>query len=91
MSQLDPLKEGERGTIINTASVAAFDGQIGQAYYSASKSGVVSKTLPIARDLSKLGIQVNTIAPDTPLLALAQQKMKDALSAQIPFPARLGQ
>jgi len=74
--------------------VAAFDGQIGQAAYSASKNGVVGMTLPIARDLSKLGIRVNTIAPgifDTPLLALAPQEMKDALGAQIPFPARLGQ
>ncbi len=94
MANLEPLKEGERGAIINTASVAAFDGQIGQAAYSASKNGVVGMTLPIARDLSKLGIRVNTIAPgifDTPLLALAPQEMKDALGAQIPFPARLGQ
>jgi len=85
--------EGERGVIVNTASVAAFDGQIGQAAYAASKGGVVGMTLPIARDLASLGIRVCTIAPgtfDTPMLAMAPQAVRDALAAQIPFPSRLG-
>ncbi|MGB0920207.1 MAG: SDR family NAD(P)-dependent oxidoreductase [Alphaproteobacteria bacterium] len=94
MSQLDPVtKDGERGVIINTASVAAFDGQVGQAAYSASKGGVVGMTLPIARDLSRDGIRVNTIAPglfNTPLLAAAPEEVKQALGAQVPFPPRLG-
>ena len=93
MSQADANDEGERGVIVNTASVAAYDGQIGQAAYSASKGGVVGMTLPIARDLSSVGIRVCTIAPgtfDTPMLGMAPQEMRDALAAQIPFPKRLG-
>jgi NAD(P)-dependent dehydrogenase (short-subunit alcohol dehydrogenase family) len=94
MLSLPPLNEfGERGAIVNTASVAAEDGQIGQAAYSASKGGVVGMTLPIARDLSSEGIRVNTILPgifNTPLLAAAPQNVKDALGAQVPFPKRLG-
>jgi NAD(P)-dependent dehydrogenase (short-subunit alcohol dehydrogenase family) len=88
-----PREDGERGVIINTASVAAFDGQIGQAAYSASKAGIVGMTLPIARDLSSLGIRVLTIAPgtfDTPMLALMPAPQKEALGATIPFPRRLG-
>jgi NAD(P)-dependent dehydrogenase (short-subunit alcohol dehydrogenase family) len=93
MLTLDPV-DGERGAIVNTASVAAEDGQIGQAAYSASKGGVVGMTLPIARDLSGDGIRVNTILPgifDTPLLQGAPPNVKDALSASVPFPKRLGQ
>ena len=93
MLSLDPLEDGDRGAIVNTASVAAEDGQIGQAAYSASKAGVVGMTLPIARDLSREGIRVNTILPgifDTPLLAGAPEKVRQALGAQVPFPARLG-
>ncbi|WP_448582143.1 SDR family NAD(P)-dependent oxidoreductase [Thermaurantiacus sp.] len=94
MMTLPPVNEfGERGVIINTASVAAEDGQIGQAAYSASKGGVVGMTLPIARDLASEGIRVNTILPgifDTPLLQAAPQNVKDALAAQVPFPRRLG-
>ncbi|HYC56825.1 MAG TPA: 3-hydroxyacyl-CoA dehydrogenase [Candidatus Binatia bacterium] len=89
----DPNGEGERGVIINTASVAAFDGQIGQVAYSASKAGVVGMTLPIARDLSRDGIRCNTIAPgtfDTPMLALLPDEARKALAAGIPFPQRLG-
>ncbi len=93
MAGNDPNDEGERGVIINTASIAAFDGQIGQAAYSASKGGVVGMTLPIARDLASLGIRVCTIAPgtfDTPMLALLPKEHRDALGAAIPFPSRLG-
>ena len=93
MLTLDPLSDGDRGAIVNTGSVAAQDGQIGQAAYSASKAGVVGLTLPIARDLSREGIRVNTILPgifDTPLLAGAPEKVRQALGAQVPFPARLG-
>jgi NAD(P)-dependent dehydrogenase (short-subunit alcohol dehydrogenase family) len=93
MMTLDALKDGERGAIVNTASVAAEDGQIGQAAYSASKGGVVALTLPVARDLSSEGIRVNTILPgifDTPLLAAAPENVKAALSASVPFPKRLG-
>ena len=93
MLSLPPLEGGERGAIVNTASVAAEDGQIGQAAYSASKGGVVGMTLPIARDLSSEGIRVNTILPgifNTPLLAAAPQPVKDALGAQVPFQKRLG-
>jgi NAD(P)-dependent dehydrogenase (short-subunit alcohol dehydrogenase family) len=94
MMSLPPVGEyGERGVIINTASVAAEDGQIGQAAYSASKGGVVGMTLPIARDLSSEGIRVNTILPgifNTPLLQAAPQNVKDALGASVPFPKRLG-
>jgi NAD(P)-dependent dehydrogenase (short-subunit alcohol dehydrogenase family) len=93
MLSLPPMENGERGAIVNTASVAAEDGQIGQAAYSASKGGVVGMTLPIARDLSSEGIRVNTILPgifNTPLLQGAPQPVKDALGAQVPFPKRLG-
>ncbi|MFN3517308.1 MAG: SDR family NAD(P)-dependent oxidoreductase [Novosphingobium sp.] len=93
MMTLDPQEDGDRGVIINTASVAAEDGQIGQAAYSASKAGVVGMTLPIARDLSSEAIRVNTILPgifNTPLLAAAPQPVKDALGASVPYPKRLG-
>jgi 3-hydroxyacyl-CoA dehydrogenase / 3-hydroxy-2-methylbutyryl-CoA dehydrogenase len=90
----EPNEHGERGVIVNTASVAAFDGQIGQAAYSASKSGIVGMTLPIARDLASYGIRVMTIAPgifDTPLMNSAPQALKESLGKQIPFPSRLGE
>jgi NAD(P)-dependent dehydrogenase (short-subunit alcohol dehydrogenase family) len=93
MLTLDPLADGDRGAIVNTGSVAAVDGQIGQAAYSASKAGVVGMTLPIARDLSRDGIRVNTILPgifDTPLLAGLPETVRQALGAQVPFPSRLG-
>jgi 3-hydroxyacyl-CoA dehydrogenase / 3-hydroxy-2-methylbutyryl-CoA dehydrogenase len=93
MAKNTPNAEGERGVIVNTASVAAYDGQIGQAAYSASKGGVVGMTLPIARDLAGVGIRVLTIAPgtfDTPMLAMAPEPLRQALAAQIPFPSRLG-
>jgi len=93
MMTLEPTASGDRGAIVNTASVAAEDGQIGQAAYSASKGGVVGMTLPIARDLSGEGIRVNTILPgifNTPLLQAAPQNVKDALGASVPFPKRLG-
>lgn len=93
MLALDPLQEGERGTIVNTASVAAQDGQIGQAAYSASKAGIVGMTLPIARDLMKVGIRVNTIMPgifETPLLMTVSEEFRDSLSKSVPFPPRLG-
>jgi len=93
MATNTPNEEGERGVIINTASAAAFDGQIGQAAYSASKGGVVSLTLPVARDLASLGIRCVTIAPgtfDTPMLAMLPDRQRQALAAQIPFPSRLG-
>lgn len=94
MMTLDPVDEyGERGAIVNTASVAAEDGQMGQAAYSASKAAVVGMTLPIARDLMAEGIRVNTILPgifDTPLLQGAPDKVKQALAASVPFPKRLG-
>ncbi|MDF2856008.1 MAG: 3-hydroxyacyl-CoA dehydrogenase [Neobacillus sp.] len=89
----EPNQEGERGVIINTASVAAFDGQIGQAAYSASKGGVVGMTLPIARDLAKSGIRVVTIAPgliETPLFGTLSDQARAALESQVPFPSRLG-
>ena len=94
MAKNTPTAEGERGVVVNTASVAAYDGQIGQAAYSASKGGVVGMTLPIARDLASVGIRVVTIAPgtfDTPMLALMPDNQRQALAAQIPFPSRLGQ
>jgi NAD(P)-dependent dehydrogenase (short-subunit alcohol dehydrogenase family) len=94
MSKLAPLANGERGAVINTASVAAYDGQIGQAAYSASKGGIVGMTLPIARELAQFGIRVLTIAPGlflTPLLAGLPQEAQDSLAAAIPFPHRLGQ
>ena len=93
MLTLEPMEDGERGAIVNTASVAAEDGQMGQAAYSASKGGVVGMTLPIARDLMGEGIRVNTILPgifNTPLLAAAPDNVKAALSASVPFPKRLG-
>ena len=94
MVGLDPLDDGERGVIINTASVAAQDGQIGQAAYSASKGGVLAMGLPIARDLMNEGIRVNTILPGvfkTPMVAMMPANVQDALGAQVPFPKRLGQ
>lgn len=93
MASNAPNTDGERGVIINTASVAAFDGQIGQAAYSASKGGIVGMTLPLARDLSSTGIRVMAIAPglfDTPLLAALPENVKNALGAMVPFPKRLG-
>ena len=93
MVGLEPLEDGERGLIVNTASVAAQDGQIGQAAYSASKGGVYAMTLPVARDLAQEGIRVNTILPGimwTPMMASMDQKLQDALAAAIPFPSRLG-
>jgi len=93
MLTLDPSKDGGRGAIVMTASVAAEDGQVGQAAYSASKGGVVGMTLPIARDLMNEGIRVNTILPgifDTPLMNAAPPQVKEALAASVPFPKRLG-
>ena len=93
MSVNQPNEGGERGVIINTASVAAFDGQIGQAAYSASKGGIVGMTLPIARELARYGIRVMTIAPgifDTPLLAGLPEPARLSLGQQVPFPSRLG-
>lgn len=94
MGRAKPLDHGERGVIINTASIAAFDGQIGQTAYAASKGGIVGMTLPMARDLSAIGIRVNTIAPgiiDTSLLAGLNDEMREALAANVPFPKRLGE
>ena len=94
MQQNEPSEGGERGVIVNTASVAAFDGQIGQAAYSASKGGVVGMTLPIARELARYGIRVMTIAPgifDTPMLAGLPEPARQSLGQQVPFPPRLGQ
>jgi NAD(P)-dependent dehydrogenase (short-subunit alcohol dehydrogenase family) len=93
MAAGEPDAEGERGAVVMTASIAAFDGQIGQTAYAASKGGVAGLTLPAARDLARLGIRVCTIAPglfDTPLLAALPQETRDALGASIPFPPRLG-
>jgi NAD(P)-dependent dehydrogenase (short-subunit alcohol dehydrogenase family) len=93
MAKNAPGESGERGVIVNTASVAAYDGQIGQAAYSASKSGVVGLTLPIARELAKTGIRVVTIAPgifDTAMVGSFNTELKASLAAQIPFPSRLG-
>jgi NAD(P)-dependent dehydrogenase (short-subunit alcohol dehydrogenase family) len=92
--KLEPLAGGERGVIVNTASVAAYDGQIGQAAYSASKGGVVGMTLPIARDLARSGIRVMTIAPGifkTPMMAGMPQDVQESLGAAVPFPPRLGE
>lgn len=89
----EPNQDGQRGVIVNTSSVAAFDGQIGQAAYAASKGGVASMTLPIARDLSNMGVRVVTIAPglfDTPMLAKLPEKVKKFLGDTVPFPKRLG-
>lgn len=93
MVTLEPLQDGERGVIVNTASVAAFDGQVGQEAYSASKGGIVGMTLPLARDLAQFGVRVCTIAPGlflTPLMAELPQAVQDSLAASIPFPKRLG-
>ncbi|CAD5110260.1 3-hydroxyacyl-CoA dehydrogenase [Zestomonas carbonaria] len=93
MARGEPNEEGERGVIVNTASVAAFDGQIGQAAYSASKAGVVGMTLPIARELARSGIRVMCIAPgifETPMMAGMPQEVRDSLGASVPFPPRLG-
>lgn len=92
-ASLDPLSDGERAVVISTASVAAFDGQIGQAAYAASKGGVHAMTLPIARELAKFGIRVMTIAPGifgTPMLLNMPQEVQDSLAASIPYPSRLG-
>ena len=89
----EPLEDGERGVCVNTASIAAFDGQVGQIAYAASKGGVVGMTLPAARDLSQYGIRVNTIAPglfDTPLLAALPEEARQKLGAGVPYPQRLG-
>jgi NAD(P)-dependent dehydrogenase (short-subunit alcohol dehydrogenase family) len=94
MAKGQPNADGERGVIVNTASVAAFDGQIGQAAYSASKGGVVGMTLPIARDLARNGIRVMTIAPGiflTPMLHGLPKEVQESLGQQVPFPSRLGQ
>ncbi|HET6328644.1 MAG TPA: 3-hydroxyacyl-CoA dehydrogenase [Planctomycetaceae bacterium] len=93
MSKGEPSPVGERGVIVNTASVAAFDGQIGQAAYSASKAGVVGLTLPVARELARFGIRVMTIAPgifETPMLGQLSEEIRKSLGQQVPFPARLG-
>lgn len=93
MSAIEPLTNGERGVIINTASIAAYDGQIGQIAYAASKGGIVGMTLPMARDLASYGIRVMAIAPGifkTPMLEAFPQDIQDALGAQVPFPNRLG-
>ena len=93
MAANEPLDDGERGVIVHTASVAAFDGQIGQAAYSASKAGVAGMTLPIARELARHGIRVMAVAPglfDTPMLAALPDQVRDSLGAQVPFPSRLG-
>jgi NAD(P)-dependent dehydrogenase (short-subunit alcohol dehydrogenase family) len=93
MIATEPLEDGERGVCVNTASVAAYDGQVGQIAYSASKGGIVGMTLPAARDLAQQGIRVNTIAPglfDTPLLAALPEEARQKLGAGVPFPQRLG-
>ncbi|MFZ6863677.1 3-hydroxyacyl-CoA dehydrogenase [Undibacterium sp. Ji67W] len=93
MAKMDATEQGERGVIINTASVAAYDGQIGQAAYASSKAAVVGLTLPMARDLSRSGIRVMTIAPgifETPMLLGMPQEVQDALGKMVPFPPRLG-
>jgi NAD(P)-dependent dehydrogenase (short-subunit alcohol dehydrogenase family) len=93
MAGNEPLADGERGVIVNTASVAAFDGQVGQAAYSASKAGVAGMTLPVARELARVGVRVMAIAPgifDTPMLAAMPDQVRASLGAQIPFPSRLG-
>jgi 3-hydroxyacyl-CoA dehydrogenase/3-hydroxy-2-methylbutyryl-CoA dehydrogenase len=93
MSENEPDEEGERGVCVNTASIAAYDGQIGQIAYAASKGGIVGMTLPAARDMASRGVRVVTIAPglfDTPLLAALPEEARTALGAGIPFPSRLG-
>ena len=94
MQSLAPLAEGERGVIINTASVAAYEGQVGQPAYAASKGGIVALTLPLAREFAQFGIRVMTIAPgifETPMLAGLREDVREALAADVPFPRRLGQ
>ncbi|MEH3033989.1 MAG: SDR family NAD(P)-dependent oxidoreductase [Aeromicrobium erythreum] len=94
MAANEPLEHGQRGVVVNTASIAAFDGQIGQVAYSASKGGVVGLTLPAARDLAQYGVRVNTIAPgivDTPMLATVGEEIRQALAAGVPFPQRLAE
>ena len=94
MIELEPMDHGERGVVINTASVAAYDGQIGQAAYSASKGGIVGMTLPVARDLADKGIRVCTIAPgifETPLLGTLPDDVRQSLANAVPFPQKLGQ
>ena len=93
MTRNEPTDDGERGVLIQTASIAAFDGQVGQAAYAASKGGVASLTLPLARELARFGVRVVTIAPgvfDTPLLAGLPEAARVSLGQQIPFPSRLG-
>jgi NAD(P)-dependent dehydrogenase (short-subunit alcohol dehydrogenase family) len=93
MAKNEPSGSGERGVIVNTASIAAFDGQIGQVAYAASKGGVVAMTLPVARELAALGIRVVAIAPgifDTPMMAGLPEAARDSLGKQVPFPSRLG-
>jgi len=93
MQNNDPNEDGERGVIISTASVAAFEGQIGQAAYSASKGGLVSMALPLAREFARIGVRVNTIAPGifmTPMVAGMSEELQQSLGAQVPFPPRLG-
>ena len=93
MARAEPLADGERGVVVNTASVAAFDGQIGQIAYSASKGAIAGMTLPASRDLSVLGIRVNSIAPgimDTPLLGMLPEPARASLAQSVPFPRRLG-
>ncbi len=93
IAKTEPLADGQRGVIINTASIAAFDGQVGQVAYAASKGGVVAMTLPAARDLAQHGIRVNTIAPgiiETPMLATVSDEFRAGLAAGVPFPQRLG-
>jgi len=93
MSQQNPTETGERGVIINVASIAAFEGQIGQAAYAASKGGVVAMTLPLARELARSAVRVVTIAPgifDTPMMALLPENVRQSLGAQVPYPSRLG-
>jgi NAD(P)-dependent dehydrogenase (short-subunit alcohol dehydrogenase family) len=93
MAENEPTGDGERGVVINTASVAAYDGQIGQAAYAASKGGVVSLTLPVAREFAAIGVRVVTIAPgnfETPMLAALPEEARESLGKQVPFPPRLG-
>lgn len=93
MAATDPLEDGQRGVVVNTASIAAYDGQVGQAAYSSSKGGIVGLTLPAARDLAQHGIRVNTIAPgivETPMLATVSEEFRAGLAAGVPFPQRLG-
>lgn len=93
MSQADPLADGDRGVIVNTASIAAFEGQIGQSAYAASKGAIAALALPAAREFTKVGIRVNTIAPGiflTPMVASMPQDLQDALAAGVPYPSRLG-